>query len=186
MVNLNTIISLALILGLVAALIWVVVPKYDSVSSLMKEISVLQSDLDKKIEIKQKIDDLEARYETYKGQIAKVSEILPPTKDYPGLLVTIQQLASTAGMMMNNIDVKDVEAAAVKGIIKTKTSPAEEEVFKKMTITMTVSGSYEQFKAFLNLLETNIRIIDVDSVDFTYSEKELTKFNIQATTYYQP
>lgn len=187
MLNLNSIISLVLILGLIAALIWVVVPKYDAVSSLMKEISVLQDDLNKKIEIKQKIEELEARYETYKGQLAKVSEILPPAKDYPGLLVTIQQLTSTAGLLMNDIDIKAEEVAAAKGIIKAgKTAPAEEEVFKKMAITLTVSGGYEQFKTFLGLLETNIRIIDVDSVDFTYSDKELTQFNIQAKTYYQP
>ncbi len=187
MVNFNTIISLVLILGLIAALIWVVVPKYDAVSSLMKEISVLRDDLNKKIEIKQKIDELEARYETYKGQLAKVSEILPPAKDYPGLLVTIQQLTSTAGLIMNDIDIKAEEAAAAKGIIKTaKTAPAEEEIFKKLGISLSVAGSYEQFKAFLGLLETNIRIIDVESVDFTYSDKELTKFNIQAKTYYQP
>lgn len=187
MVNFNTIISLALILGLIAALIWVVVPKYDAVSALMKEVSILQNDLSKKIEIKQKIDELEARYETYKGQLMKVSKILPAAKDYPGLLVTIQQLTSTAGLLMNDIDIKAEEAAAAKGIIKAgKTAAAEEEIFKKLAISLSVSGSYEQFKSFLGLLETNIRIIDVESVEFTYSDKELTKFNIRANTYYQP
>ena len=110
----------------------------------------------------QHFDQLKALVENYNkispSEIARIKMILPRDKDIAGLFVQFQELAAKNNLLLTTINFNDTPAASNNGEIK------------KISISINLFGSggnnYREIKNFIASVETNLRLLDVDSVLF--------------------
>lgn len=108
-----------------------------------------------------------------KSDIEKIEKILPSEEDIPGLLVQLENTAK------NNIfNILSLDINSIQSLSKNK----QNDSIKKLAITLTIEGGgYTDLKLFLSQLESNLRLFDVEALNFT-SGSNLYTLNI--STYY--
>jgi Tfp pilus assembly protein PilO len=153
--------------------------------------------------IEQKLVQLESKFNqvqiTRAEQLEQLFSFLPSEPDYASLFVQAEFLAENNNMELQTIDVtrtlerplaerRDPSPAQAQ-------SPTEQslEVLPANVRSVQVSlrlgaGSYEDFKQYLEALERNIRLYDVQTLSFDSIDPEtgdIGGFTITAKTYYQ-
>ncbi len=106
--------------------------------------------------------------------INKINQILPDEPEERGLFVQIEKIVKANGLLLESIFIDDSDAKAAQTKTKSRRSgivEAEKEVdisnMKELKIIFTVNEvSYPAFKSLLGSLEKNLRIIDVDTIEY--------------------
>lgn len=126
--------------------------------------------------------------------VQTVDNFIPSEADFPGLLVTIKNVAESSGLTLNTISIGQSGAAANTSTGKqAKVTIAGNLPLQAQDVSMTVSGgtSYEQFKNFLLNIEHSQRLLDVVSLNFstaggTGSTETSNNYTLTLRTYYLP
>lgn len=121
----------------------------------------------------EKLEELSKIYNSFsKDELAKINGVLPKDKDIAGLFTQFDELTLRNGFLLTSISINDV--GEEKG-----------EKIKKLSVNLNVVGpegqAYSGVKRFLDALEKNNRILDVDSVFFS---PDSSAFSVNLTTYY--
>lgn len=136
------------------------------------------------------VEKVRRQIETYKGEealIQNISLVLPQAPQVGEALVQINGLAR-----INFLSPQTFLASAP--VLKTLvSSPGQKEKSLVrpvgiITFQLKLIGSYEQFKQFLNQLETNIRLLDIQNLTIQplkTSKENLYSFELMVATYYQ-
>ncbi|MBU1132564.1 type 4a pilus biogenesis protein PilO [Patescibacteria group bacterium] len=104
----------------------------------------------------------------------KILEILPQEKDLPDIFLQLEAMAEKNNLFMNMINVAEDAAMETE-----EGAPAK---IKKLNLNMNLSGGdYFTLKSYLNDMEKNLRLMDVQSI--VYSPESKT-FNLSVNTYY--
>lgn len=166
---------LAVILILILSFLFLLNPKYNEVKvSGALNLEAKQEALSNKETYLTQLKSLEKNYGLLsKSDISKIDNILPSKEDVPGLLVQIEEIAET-----NNFNLLSLDISPVQNLAKSK----QKSLINQLLITATIEGGeYSDLKLFLNQLESNLRLFDVKSLNFT-SGSNLYTLNI--STYY--
>lgn len=121
------------------------------------------------------------------GQLQEVvSSILPYSGDLAGAFSQINGLAQANRLLVNSfIAGVPVDLPSVGQKIS---SQIQTKGYGSVDFQIEMTGSYGDFKAFLNNLETNIRIFDVKKIGMQPAGKanqDLYTYNLTVATYYQ-
>lgn len=95
----------------------------------------------------------------------RVEKLLPDHIDSVRLIIDINTLASQYGMTLKNITLLDAQTGARQQPKVSAIGPREER-FKAVGLKFGVSGSYDDFRAFLKDLEQSLRLVDVGMLAF--------------------
>jgi len=142
----------------------------------------------KKNELSEKnalLDKIKKVHESYlkinKDEIKKISLILPEEKDTASLFMEVESLARKSGLLLNGVDIAQGGAISVPASGGTD-SPALN--INKLNINLKIQGidKYDKLKLFLNNIEKEIRILDLNSL--TYSPGT-DSYALSLITYYQ-
>jgi Tfp pilus assembly protein PilO len=121
---------------------------------------------------------------------ALASLALPATKDEADLVNQVNVLAARYQIAVQNLTIATPGAKSVQG--KQATAKAATSTLVKpvgvLTLQIRAAGSYSAFKSFLQSLESNIRIMDIGSVNVSPVGKpnqDYYTFDISASSYYQ-
>jgi Tfp pilus assembly protein PilO len=150
-----------------------VMPAYDGVSARRAAVSERTQLLAERTEIVNKLASLKQQAAARAGDIEQFSYVVPATKDAPDLVAMIQALTSENGLELNGLSMganqKDEGAA-----------------YAIQSLDLTVSGGYTAFRSFIDNLEKNIRIIDIDSIDAapTTESSPIIGFRVKAHAYF--
>jgi hypothetical protein len=110
--------------------------------------------------------------------ITSIDEALPRTVGIPKLLVTMAAIAESTGVRLSSVSFsspKSVFASPQEGARGLSLSPVD--------ISLTLSANdYATMKTYLNKLERNLRIMDVQSINVSGNEKSFD-YPIQLRTY---
>ncbi len=109
----------------------------------------------------------------------KLNKILPSKMEAIKLIIEIENIAKNHGLLLKNIDVKKN-----KEMSKSSFGPQKDD-FGKVSMTMSVVGRYSSFVTFLEDLERNSSLIDINKITFNSSDSNSYKFGIGATTYWE-
>lgn len=115
---------------------------------------------------------------------ARFKTLLPTVPDLPGLFVQVAAIADHSGLVVDNLqfgEVDPVPSGAAAGSPEQRPSGGLRSVAMNASVSQ---GTYASLKQFLTDLESNLRLIDVVSVNF--SGGSLTTFLITMQTYYWP
>jgi len=105
--------------------------------------------------------------------INKFSAIVPSRKSVPELVSSIQALASQNGLQLTGLSLGS-DASRTK------------DSYEVQSIDLGLSGYYPSFKSFLNALESNLRVIDITTIDANPATENspIISFRIKANAYY--
>jgi Tfp pilus assembly protein PilO len=118
-----------------------------------------------------------------------VSLTMPKTDEVYNIIVQLNKIAQSSGMSIEGLSLKEVinNELDVSNNHQNLVKP-----YQTISIDISLRGSYESFKTWLELVETNIRLMDVKSVSFEgvnlSSDKPINNFfnfNVNLDIYYQ-
>lgn len=186
----KNIIILILILAFIGIVVFLDVPKIQGILGLRKEIKNQEEIFLEKQILLAKVEKLQKTYEENRESLEKTSYILPSDQDIPNLIVQLESLALESGLILEGINFS-TEGESLKdkatSARKTETGTIAKD-YQTMTVALELMGSYSGFKAFLQSIEENMRLMDVSSVDFSVENTEFgsfSDFSLRLRTYYQ-
>lgn len=193
----KNLIFLFLILGFVAIVIFLDIPAVQEVLNLKKTLSEQTKILGDRQEFLIKLEKLIKDYEDNKEDIEKISYVLPSGKEIPNLIIQFEALGAEGGMAIEQIAFSSVEDQATSKAKTVRTETGEggdqqagESVkdYKTIAVNLKMSGDYYAFKNFLLAVEKNIRLMDIEIINFTSlssEDSQLFNFEVTLKTYYQ-
>ncbi|EKD49853.1 MAG: hypothetical protein ACD_63C00027G0001 [uncultured bacterium] len=156
---------------------------HDQYSRLRASISAADA---KRIELaaqKEDLKNLAELNETMKsisGEMENVEMAIPKGLSVPELLTSLETVAIQSGMVFNSIAVSSSANVASPAASAEKGEVAVPESISKMEFVVSASGGFKNLKKYLDSIEKNIRVIDVESVEMDASGMYL----INMQTYY--
>lgn len=165
---------LAVIIILVLSFLLILKPKYDRIIETRQELKTKQKEFsDQKIYFDE-IKKLIANYQKLDpSDIEKIAKVLPTEQDIAGLFVQMEAMTNESGLNLTGLDISE------------KTVPELEKLqIKELDVALNLSGGdYEAFKKFLSIIESNLRLMDIISINFA---PEATTYALNLKTYYKP
>lgn len=108
-----------------------------------------------------------------------VLDALPSSYDFPGLTTSLENLLNSQSIKIDSITGTDDEVA--QGGNQTSAVPKP----SAMPFSVSVEGDYQSMQNVVNVFEHSIRPIQVQTLNLTGSNGQLT-MTVTAQTYYQP
>lgn len=159
-------------------------PRVQDVQVLRAEERRFDDALDRSKELIALRDALLARYNAIPTEdLNKINALLPDAVDTVRLIIEINSIASRHGMTLLDIAVGDVVlgGSGGGGRIGPDTAP-----FGNVSLSFSVTATYDRFRGFLADLERNLRLLDVVSISFSEANPAtgLTTFGVSFNTYW--
>ncbi|MBI4281675.1 type 4a pilus biogenesis protein PilO [Candidatus Uhrbacteria bacterium] len=107
-------------------------------------------------------------------EFEKMSRIVPSGRDVPRLIVELESLASETGILLKDVGLGEERESSAKDLPK-----GVHAIDLVVTVT---GGDYATLKRFLEAIEKNVRLLDVQSFMFS---KGLQSYSINLRAYYR-
>ncbi len=141
---------------------------YDQYQKAAAKWSTAQAARQEVTNLKQEVADLQqlnAELQKSETAVAAVEKALPPGLAMPELLTNLEAIAVKSEMTFNSVDVaggKSKTGVTAKTTVAAATSqiPGLQEI----PVTVSVTGGYANLKVYLDSLEHNLRLVDVQSI----------------------
>ncbi len=132
--------------------------------------------------------------------LASIDDFLPSSPDFPGLLLTVKNVAAAANVKLESLKLSQSgqlgETGSAAGSSRTSSTPQANAAaatslnLKTQDATITVAGgtSYDDFKRFLSVTERSRRLLDVIELSFGISSGQTAAaaYSLTVRTYYLP
>ncbi len=173
-------VSLLLFIGALVIYSSLVVPVYGEIQVLRGErvakTKILQEESDAVNTVKRLLE----KYPSISELRQTIGLTLPSEEEVAAVVNQIQGISSSNGMLLNSLSLKPLSAVV---------NESEEDTVRpigSVRISVEMAGGYDALKAFLEALETNIRIMDVYSLHIAGGGTSGPyKYQIETDTYYQ-
>jgi Tfp pilus assembly protein PilO len=158
-------------------------PKNQSLSEQKSQADILASQAASTAEAKADLEKLVSQMRSNTADVALLDEALPLQSRLSKVEVVLEQYIRDSGLQLSNISVDIPET----GVAAADSSLAKNQFEGKRKLqttpfTVTASGTMQQLRAFLLLLENGGRIIDVAGVEVASQTDSLT-FRIKVKSY---
>ncbi|MCB9808959.1 type 4a pilus biogenesis protein PilO [Candidatus Nomurabacteria bacterium] len=176
----RTIVSIIFIVASAVGIAVYAAPGYQETKLLRENIAELEEALQKAAELRAAREQLLARYNAFtQADLANLETMLPSHVDNVKLVsIDIEQLASEHGLILKDVSVEEAQDAVA--------DPAQvSNPLGTILIDFSTLGSYDAFIDFLDALEKSLRIIDIQSVDFSQQPRRDREGNVEVPDYYE-
>lgn len=127
-----------------------VLPAFDQTRMFLSSIKEREDIMGEVEEISSQVKNLNREIEARRSDIDKLDRLLPREKELPEFLSNIESIVSASGMILSEISLSEV--------------PSQGKI-RKINGTLKLNGSYPTFINLLDLLEKNLRLIEVKTLD---------------------
>ena len=159
-------------------------PHYQSINSYKDQISQYDEALNNEMKLEQDRDALSNQFHSFPLDTqAKLQKLLPDNADNIRLIIDIQKIAVANGVNVISIQFDSPSASGATAVnSKVSEQPTDYGVFN---LGFTVVGSYKNFLQFLKVMESNLRVNDIQSIDFASGDaKDVYTYGIKIKTYW--
>lgn len=175
----SILVSLGFLIGAIVFFSSLVLPAYRDVQQLRGEKKSLETVIKEEEQLVTTANRLLAEYQSAANLRDSLSLVLPREEAVPEMIHQVQGIAKSTGITVEGINVENLP------LEHSRTSSIVEPV-GSFKVTVRLRGSYEALRGYLQAIETNMRIIDVDSIAVSGGgEKGLLTANLVLRTYYQ-
>ncbi|MDA1334898.1 MAG: hypothetical protein O2794_02680 [bacterium] len=149
-------------------------PSWEQVQIHRAEISsvdAIQADVQ---EILEKRDSVLERYKASRNkqeQLDRLEKLIPPVSDREDLYLFFQKIVVDSGMKFNGVKLND--ASSSTGVSR-----------PTITFSMKVDGPYEKMRLLLDIMENNLRIMDISALGFEQDEDGDFNLSVTGLIYY--
>jgi len=153
-------------------------PTYSEIQSKRAEKAQYDDALNNSQEILALRDSLLSKYNSFlPGDLARLEKLLPDQINNVHLIIEIDSIASRYGMVIKDVRLvsNETENSSEQQVLEVQTSP-----FGLASLSFRVTGSYDDYRAFVQDLEKSLRLIDITSVSFS-SEKETDVYDVETS-----
>lgn len=172
---------LLIILGLAVFFLYVDPTYQNEIKAGQATLANQNQLLENSRQLLQKRDDLYKRYTTIgSNEINRIQKLLPDTIDNVRLVIDLDGVAQRYGMSLADLNLAEATPAPTTQV----TTASEEAKYQSVTISFSVTTSYDVFLQFLRDLEQSLRIVDVTKISFSSTPTGLYKFGITLKTYW--
>ena len=142
------------ILAAIAGLLFfiLVMPAYDGISARRAALEERDQMVTDQSAIVAKLNDLKQQSAKRAADLKQFSYVVPSTKNSADLVSMFQALAAQNGLQITTL---------AMGVNSTDDKAA----YVTQSVDLGLIGGYLSFRSFVDSIEKNIRIIDVDSID---------------------
>lgn len=163
------------LVGLTIIVFWLfVMPVWSRMSMLNDAIAEREDVLSSREDILRRIDDLNRQYQERFSDVGRISSVVPNTKNTAELVSTIETISQQTGMQLIEITMGEPSGQQQE----LQTSFAE----------LGLIGSYSSLTVFLDLLEKNLRLIDVFEISASQAsapgQQIVLNFRVKINAYY--
>lgn len=149
-------------------------PQYEELRATQKNISDLSARLTEKQRFLQSIDQKSAELAANAAAEQELSVVLPPDESFEDLLRIIDRHAGTAAVRITNVTNTTASTQSAQRVAQAigkdiTTPPA----LTTHGVTISLEGSYQQIRQFINLMENAIRFMDISAINLTASNEQL-------------
>lgn len=153
-------------------------PELAEVQRIRSEQQVVEDAISKAREVIRLRDELLGRYNSIDpAAIDKIRKFLPAGSALSNLFIDLDTIAAQAGIRITTLSFIESDAPPTN-------LPG---VGNALSIKLGVTGSYDQFRSFLGLIEKNLRLIDAVEIKLGKTEEKSNEisFDIMLKAYYQ-
>lgn len=168
-------------------------PNYDEVKSLKAQVTSYNEVLNDSKSLENERDKLTKKFNTMTSEnLDKLEKLIPDNVDNIHLILEVEKLASPYGMVLRDIkyDTLKKEKTPVNEVFQSGTTnlPSQKN-YGTWDLEFSTEGSYSNFLKFLKDLESNLRIVDITSVQFSSvttstANPDVYKYGFQVKTYW--
>jgi len=141
---------------------FLVLPQYQNWQSVSSRVGELEKNIQTQKEYFQQIQEIAEDLKRNSSNLKKIEMGLPKNSSLPQLFHFIRKVNSEMGLSFQKI-----------GKIETRENPQTK--IKETLIDIVVVGDYSAFKNFLSKIENSARLIEVEKISFSFSQKEEIK-----------
>lgn len=171
--------SLGFFLGAVGVFSGLIVPESVRIQELRGERDALATLLEEENARLEAVMRLFEQFGNLTNLGGTLSMALPAKEEVPSVVNQLQGAAKASGVTISSLDISlpPVKPTNSKNFVR----PLGE-----VQITFTLTGDYESIKKYLDAIETNIRIMDLESLGLQGgTETDTMSYNIVVKAYYQ-
>ena len=176
------VISGAIILFGIIAVVFAVMPAIRSTIDLYGKVGEIQQQVDAlsgKLALLKSLDE-----ESLRGQLAVLLSVIPQEKSVPMIFGTVDGLVAEAGVRMTDMTIMSPGSIATGSATK-ETSRAKVKGLSHLAFSLGVSGSYDQVQGFFGMVNTVKRLFTVENFDLTIAKTGETNARLALEAYYQ-
>ncbi len=166
---------------------FVVSPKYAAVKTQRAELVKIngQKEVFEKEQIE--LNKLIEKLKNSDSQIKLLDEAVPLSTRPTKIAVMLESYARSSSLEVSSINISDIDKNIVAGNKDLIAEPYKaQRGLATVKVTVSITGSTEQFKNFLQLLEDSGRLIDVNSLEVSRNDADI-KYVVDLVTYaYEP
>ncbi len=167
-------------------------PIYVEIQTLKEKSASYDEALNNSKALETERDKLTQKYNTINPEnLSKLLKLLPENVDNIRLILEIEKLAAPYGMALKDVKYETIDETKTSGNSNTGggTSPSARKDYGTWDLQFSTTGTYPNFLEFIKSLESNLRIVDIVSINFLSAEGEKrstteeSKSNVPTYTY---
>lgn len=146
---------------------------YQKLSTLRGAITLRENSIQEYQTILANIDEMKRQYDQRSNEIREFSAIIPVNKGTAELISALERIANQTGIQIAEINL----GSSIQSV---------QLPYEILNVSITAQGGYGALMAFLNGIEKNIRLLDVDVIDTVVRQDSSTVLDlkIQANAYF--
>jgi len=155
---------------------FLILPKYQNIGLLKKEISENKIKIRSQKEYFQHLQQTAQDLQKYKEPLSKINSSLPESPMVPELLNLIQDACSQTNLILKDTSLSSITFKEIKG--------GSGKRIKETRVSLILNGEYQSFKKFISILENSARLIEIEKIYFSSPEKgNIFEFDIDVKIY---
>jgi Tfp pilus assembly protein PilO len=171
----------------IAGFFMIINPTYTSISVLNTQVASYNEALNNSKTLEAERDKLTLKYNSIDpNNLAKLQKLLPDNVDNIRLILEIEKIAAPYGMVLKDVKYDTITnktdaSTSTTNTIKSTIAEASSG-YGTWNLEFSTQGTYSNFLNFVKDLESNLRIVDIVSVDFSSSDSSGTGLSTSAST----
>lgn len=147
---------------------FVLLEKYNDLRSFRFQIEQKKLDLEDLRESFTSLSNLDEELKEYESEISRISSALPADADIPSVANFIQEISKENELTIESLEFgQDVSSRSSRSSTKTVQAIEGASDIKENNFSLSLFGSYSDFKNFLSSLEKSVRIIGIKEMTFS-------------------
>ena len=171
-------------------------PLYQDISLAREKIASYDEALNNSKALEAERDKLTQKYNSFDPEnLSKLQKLLPDNVDNIRLILEIEKIALPYGMALKDVKydtANENPAVSQTGVVKGGKTAGTLKDYGVWNLEFSTQGTYNNFINFIKDLESNLRIVDVSSIQFSSSAtlgfnpslQEAYKYNFKIKTYW--